>query len=484
MGTQFQDPGKSSKGTVEIGPAHLHPPASLAAPVPPEKPLSLFELMRVSRENGVAGIPAAAYREPIYELKHALGRMFIISDPAGVKRVLVDNVSNYPKEQQGSQIMGAAFGEGLLTTDGEKWRKHRRIMAPSFDHRSVAACAPAIVETTSRFIGKWENLAPNSVIDIESEMTELTLQIISRTMFSSDSNGICDLVGNTLRDGTEAMAFGLLDAVPVIGPWRINRKMEHIHSIFSALDASIFKLIEARAVDKAQSEKARPIDLLGRLVAARDLESGAGMTTREIRDEVVIIFIAGHATTAVAMTFVWYLLSKHPWAEAKLHQELAAVLGGRPPKYEDLEHLPYTRQVIQEAIRLYPPAPSLEVRKLVANDVLCGRHIPKGAQVSVVPWILHRHQTLWDQPNRFEPDRFSPENSAGRDRFAWLPFGGGPRICIGAALALTEASLILATIAQRFRLGYVEDQQITLKARITLGTRDGIKLTVEPRRLH
>ncbi|MGD0438083.1 MAG: cytochrome P450, partial [Bryobacteraceae bacterium] len=199
--------------------------------------------------------------------------------------------------------------------------------------------------------------------------------------------------------------------------------------------------------------------------------------------EVVIIFIAGHATTAVAMTFVWYLLSKHPWAEAKLHHELAAVLEGRPPKYEDLERLPYTRQVIQEALRLYPPAPSLETRKLVADDVVCGRPIPKGAQVAIMPWILHRHQTLWDEPNRFEPDRFSPENSAGRDRFAWLPFGGGPRICIGAALALTEASLILATIAQRFRLGYVENQQIALKARITLRTRDGIKLTVQPRRL-
>jgi cytochrome P450 len=460
-----------------------HPPASLAAPVPPEKPLSLFELMRVSRENGVAGIPAAAYQEPIYELKSALGGMFIVSDPAGVKRVLIDNVSNYPKEPQGSQIMRAAFGEGLLTSEGEKWRKHRRIMAPSFDHRSIAACAPAMVETTTRFIEKWEDLPPHTVIDIESEMTELTLRIISRTMFSSDSNGICDLVGNTLREGTEAMTFGLLDALPLIGPWRIARKMEHIHSIFSALDASIFKLIEARASDHAGSEKAGPIDLLGRLVAARDLESGAGLTTREVRDEVVIIFIAGHATTAVAMTFVWYLLSKHPWAEAKLHHELAAVLEGRPPKYEDLERLPYTRQVIQEALRLYPPAPSLETRKLVADDVVCGRPMPKGAQVAIMPWILHRHQTLWDEPNRFEPDRFSPENSAGRDRFAWLPFGGGPRICIGAALALTEASLILATIAQRFRLGYVENQQIALKARITLRTRDGIKLTVQPRRL-
>ncbi len=458
--------------------ADIHLPAQLAGPVPPEKPLSLFKFMRVSRENGVAGIPAAAYRQPIFELKMALGRTFIISDPAGIKRVLLDNVANYPKEPEGSRILAAAFGEGLLTSSGEKWRKHRRIMAPSFDPRSIASYAPAMVETTTRFVDKWNDLPPNTVVDIDSEMSKLTLQIISRAMFSSDSNDICELVGKTLREGTEAMDFGLLDALPVIGPRRIARKMEHIHSIFSTLDASIGKLIEARA---AAPDKDGPVDLLGRLVAARDLESGVGMSTQEVRDEVVIIFIAGHATTAVAMTFVWYLLAKHPWAEAKLHQELAVVLGGRPPKYEDLEHLPYTRQVIQEALRLYPPAPGLEGRKSVAEDDVCGVPIPKGAHVTIMPWVLHRHETLWDEPNRFEPNRFSPENSVGRDRFAFLPFGAGPRICIGAALAMTEASLILATVAQRFKLGYVEDQQITLKARITLWPRDGIKLTVEPR---
>ncbi len=450
----------------------------LAGPVPPEKPLSLRKFMKLSQENSVAAIPAAAYREPVYEVKHAFGRAYVVSDPAGVKRVLLDNVANYPKEPQSSQIMAAAFGDGQLTSDGEKWRKHRRTMAPSFDFKSIVGYAPAMVETTTRFLDKWDRLGPNGVVDIDSEMTALALQIISRTMFSSDSDGICQLVGNTLRDGMDALSFGLLDILPVLGPWRMGRKLEHIRSIFSALDSSIAKLIEARA--KAP-DKTGQLDLLGRLVAARDLESGAGMTTSEVRDEVVIIFIAGHETTAVAMTFIWYLLSKHPEVEAKLHRELDTVLGGRPPKYEDLEHLPYLRQVIQEAMRLYPPVPGLGGRTLLADDVIGGRQLPKGSHILIMPWILHRHETLWNDPGRFDPDRFSPENSAGRDRFAWLPFGGGPRICIGAALAMTEASLILATIAQRFRLGFVEDQQITLKARITLRPRDGIKLRVEAR---
>jgi cytochrome P450 len=204
----------------------------------------------------------------------------------------------------------------------------------------------------------------------------------------------------------------------------------------------------------------------GRLVAARDLESGAAMTIREVRDEVVIIFhcrardyCRGHGLRLVSA--------------------LETSLGGGE---NFTRNLPYTRQVIQEAMRLYPPAPGLEARKAAADDVVCGHRIPKGTQAVIMPWVLHRHQTLWDEPDRFEPDRFSPENSARRDRFAWLPFGGGPRICIGAALALTEASLILATAAQRFRFGFVKDQQITLKARITLRPGDGIKLTVEPGR--
>lgn len=457
-----------------------HAPADLIGPIPPERPLPMFEFLRVSLENGIAGFPAAAYRQPIYELKNAFGRVFIVSDPAGVKRILLDNVANYPKEAGNSRILGAAFGDGLLTSEGEKWRKHRRIMAPSFDHRSLVSYAPPMVETTNRLVEKWSGLAADDVIDIDSEMTALTLKIISRTMFSSDSDGICDLVGSTLRDGFAAMDFSLWDVLPLIGPWLAGRKLKRIHTIFSALDASILRLIEERA---AAPDKAGPSDLLARLVAARDLESGAGLTTQEIRDEVVIIFVAGHETTAAAMTFVWYLLSKHPWAEAKLHQELAAVLGGRPPKFEDLERLPYTRQVIQEAMRLYPPVPGLTGRTAVADDVVCGYRIPKGANVAVMPWILHRHQTLWEQPDRFEPDRFSTENSAGRDRFAWLPFSAGPRICIGAALAMTEASLILATVAQRFRLHLIENQQIALKARITLRPRNGIKMTVERRTL-
>jgi len=454
------------------------PAPNLVTTVPPKKPLSLLKMMEVSRDNGMAAIPEAAYDQPVYELKSIFGSLYIVSDPAGVKRVLLDNVANYPKGKHDSRFLAAAFGDGLLTSDGDKWRRHRRIMAPSFDHRSIVAYAPAMVETTDRFIAKWNNLPDDAVVDIAAEMTALTLQLISRTMFSSDSDEMAELVGKTLAKGMGEMDFGLLDILPGIGPWRINRKLDYLRAIFSALDASIHKLIDQRA---NRPEDDAPKDLLARLVAARDIEGGAGMTVEEIRDEVVIIFIAGHETTAGAMTFVWYLLSKHPGVEEKLHRELDAALGGRAPTYDDLENLPYARQVIQETMRLYPSAPGLSGRKAVAEDMIGETRIPKGGDVMIAPWVVHRHRALWRDPERFDPERFSAENSAGRDRFAYMPFGGGPRICIGAALAMTEAQLILATIAQRYRPRFVEDQPLTLKARITIRPRDGMKMTLERR---
>ena len=457
-------------------------PPGLVTVVAPAKPLSLFEMMRVAQDNNLAIVPEAAYEQPVYEFKAGFGSAFVISDPGEIKRVLLDNVANYPKGAEESRILGAAFGDGLLTSDGDKWRKHRRIMAPSFDHRSIVAYAPPMVEATSRFLQRWDGMATGVVIDIEAEMTALTLDIISRTMFSADAEGMGALVDQTLTRGMAAMRFGLLDIVPVLGPWRMKRTLERIRKIFSALDSAIEALIKARAARSVDA----PVDLLARLVAAKDGpgkdgEGGGAMTAREVRDEVVIIFIAGHETTAGAMTFVWYLLSKHPEAEARLHAELDRVLGGRAPTYDDLENLPYARQVIQEAMRLYPPAPALAGRAAVAEDEIGGKRIPKGSQVIVMPWVIHRHRALWRDPDRFDPDRFSPENSAGRDRFAYMPFGGGPRICIGAALAMTEAHLILAAMAQRYAPRFVEDQDLSLRARITLAPRNGLKMTLRRR---
>lgn len=448
----------------------------LLGPLPPEKTPSILKAIRHGQDNPMAIIPHAAYRDPVWSSSSFFGNALLVSDPAGVKQVLLDKVANYPKADMEREILSAAFGEGLLSSDGEKWRSHRRIMAPSFDIRSLVSYVPAMAVIAEARANAWHT-AGSAEINIADEMTGLTLEVISRTMFSADASDLTAIVGDALKDGQDQFDFSILDMMPVIGRWHIGRMIKRVHETFSVLDDAMYPLIAARAKMAGDA----PRDLLDRLIAARDSETGIGMTDREVRDEVVIIFLAGHETTAVAMTFVWYLLSQHPDVEAKLHAELESVLGGRAPAHADLAKLPYARMVIEEAMRLYPPAPGLSARQAIADDEICGRKVKKGRMVLIFPWVLHRHEALWDDPLRFDPERFGPERSAGRPRFAYLPFGGGPRICIGAQLAMMEATIILATLAQKFRLRLVPAQDIELQARITLRPKDGIRMRLEPR---
>jgi cytochrome P450 len=219
---------------------------------------------------------------------------------------------------------------------------------------------------------------------------------------------------------------------------------------------------------------------LARLIAARDEQTGGGMSAQEVRDHVITIFMAGHETTAMAMTWTLYLLSQHPAEEAKLHAELEAVLGGRLPTSEDVSKLTYTRMVVEESMRIYPPVPSME-REALAEDTLGGRRVPKGSTVMISPWVLHRHKKLWENPGRFDPERFSAEKSAGRARFSYLPFGGGQRLCIGAAFATTEAMVLLATVAQRFQLRLKPGHKVEPQGLITLRARHGMQMLLTPR---
>jgi cytochrome P450 len=245
--------------------------------------------------------------------------------------------------------------------------------------------------------------------------------------------------------------------------------------VFAELDAVVARLIAEREAQPGGS------DLLSRLIAARDAETGIGMSAKEVRDQVVTIFVAGHETTAAAMAWIWYLLSQHPAEEALLHAELDTVLAGRAPSHEDLPRLPYTRMVIDEAMRLYPPAPGTSTRMALEADEICGVKIPKGAFVCVVPWITHRHKSLWDRPERFEPERFSKAASEGRPRFAYIPFGAGPRVCIGASLATTEMVLVLASLAQRYRLTLAPGHQVEIHHQITMRPKGGLPMIVTRR---
>lgn len=444
---------------------------------PPLKPASFLKTLRASKGNAFEVIPLRAYEQPVYLATSVFGNVLMVNDPEGVRRVLLDNVANYPKNGLEIEFFSAMFGEGLLSAPHAKWRTHRKVMAPSFGTRTVESYAPAMVETTVAFARNWDALPEAAEMDIAEEMKALTLKIICRTMFSTDADELAMLSRGALDFAQSSMVFGLLDVLPVIGARRVRRKIEEIRAHFQGMDAAIYRLISER--EKIRNEA--PRDFLTRLVAAKDPDDGVGLNAAEVRDEVITIFMAGYETTAVSMTWVWYLLSQHPLEEAKLHAELDAVLAGRAPTVEDLPNLPYTRMVIEEAMRVYPPAPGISMRQAQAVDEVCGFKVTPGLQIMIAPWVLHRHRRLWDNPERFDPTRFNKESSEKRPRFAYLPFGGGPRVCIGATLAMTEATLILAVLAQRFRLRLKEPQEIKLQTRITLRPKNGMITILERR---
>jgi cytochrome P450 len=307
-------------------------------------------------------------------------------------------------------------------------------------------------------------------------MMHVTLHIISRTMFSLDSDHMIDILERGAGRYQARMRPNILDFLGLPAWLAGMGRLTVADQALSEFDAEIDRLIKARSTYAENGRK----DLLSRLIAARDGETGVGMSAQEVRDQVITIFMAGHETTATAMTWTWYLLSQHRAEEAKLHAELQAVLGGRTPDSEDLARLTYTRMVIEESMRLYPPVHTI-AREALADDTLAGRAVPKGSAILIAPWVLHRHRQLWQDPGRFDPERFAPEQAAARPRFAYLPFGGGRRICIGAAFAMAEATLLLATIGQRCRLRLMPGYPVEPQGLITLRARHGMKMVISQR---
>jgi cytochrome P450 len=449
-----------------------------AVPRPPQQRLSLLATLRTLFDNSIAAFPEEAYDAFVLPGRILTLRSVTINDPDGVKHVLLDNAANYAKTSLTRKLIEPLLGKGILTSEGAVWRRQRRIMSPAFDHRSILSYTPVVTEEAEETARRWA-MRGSSDIDIGTEMMRTTFAIISRTMFSTDSRSLADTLASAL---TRSQAGGVLRFTDLLGlpdwlpfPWR--RRASMTRRAMAGFDAAVAELISKRT----SARDGAPKDLLKRLIEARDEETGGGMTAEEVRDQVVTIFFAGHETTSLALTWTWYLLSQCPAAEAKLHGELDAVLAGRTPRHEDLAALPYTRMVIEEAMRLYPPAHTL-VREALADDEVAGHPVRKGSMAVIVPWVIHRHRRLWERPQHFEPERFSPERSAGRPRFAYIPFGAGPRVCIGAAFAMAEAMLILATLGQCCRLRLAPGQIVEPRALLTLRPRHGMKMIVEARR--
>jgi cytochrome P450 len=297
-------------------------------------------------------------------------------------------------------------------------------------------------------------------------------------MFAADSDSIVAIIREGSSRYQDVMMVGLVEFIPAIGRLWSACKGARGRAIMRDFNRAMFALIDARMNRQDVSENP---DLLDRLIPSRDDVSGTRMGAREIRDQVLTIFVAGHETTALSLMWTWYLLAMHPEQEARMHAELDAVLGGREPAWPDVARLTYTRMILQESMRLYPAVHTLAFRHALADDEVCGMKVPKGSLVTIIPWLIHRHRDYWVNADRFEPERFTPEAIAKRDRLAYIPFGFGPRICIGASFAMTEAVLALATIAQRFRLRVAPGCRVEPQAVFTLRAKNGMHMQLDQR---
>jgi len=400
--------------------------------------------------------------------------IYLVSHPDQIKHILQDNNQNYLKGFS-YQILKPVLGQGLLTNEGESWLTQRRLAQPAFHRQRIARMSGLMVDSSERMLRRWaQRPRPDQPVDILGEMTRLTLEIVSRTLLGSDVGEATDRVALAVRELQAHVNYRATHLFSLGERWPTprNRRFQRWLSI---LDSIVYEIIERHRSGEGDSD-----DLLSMLLQARDEGSGEGMSDRQLRDEVMTIFLAGHETTANALTWTWYLLSQHPEQEALLHAELDRVLGDRAPQYLDLAALPYGRMVLEESMRLYPPAWAVG-RFAIGDDDLGAYHLPAKSQVIMSPYVTHRHPDFWDEPERFDPGRFTPQRSAGRPRFAYFPFGGGPRMCIGADFAMIEAQLVLAATAQRYRLRLNEGHRVEPEALVTLRPKHGMMVRLEPR---
>lgn len=396
---------------------------------------------------------------------------YLLRRPEDVKHVLQENHRNYRKSSS-YDVIRLVVGEGLLTSEGEHWKRQRRLAQPSFHKQRIAHFSRAMAEEAEAMLARWEH-APAGGLDIAAEMRRVTLAVVGRTLFSSDVGRYADAVSRGLEGALDYVDHRLND---VYKPpmWLPTRPQRRFREALALLDRVTAEVIASRRGREEEFE-----DLLSMLMLAEDDESGGRMSERQVRDEVMTFLLAGHETSANALAWSLYLLSTHSLERDRLEREVESALGGRAPSIDDLSQLPFTRMVIEEALRLYPPVWMIE-RHALGPDVLGGFSIPAGSAVVTSPYLIHRSPAVWESPTEFHPSRFSPEAVASRPGFAYFPFGGGPRQCIGNQFALVETQLILAMIAQRFRVDLAPGARPAPEPKVTLRPA-GLRMTVRAR---
>ena len=404
-------------------------------------------------------------------------RGYLITNPSDIRHVLQDNARNYQKSPL-YQKLRTSLGDGLLTSEGAFWLRQRRIAQPAFHRQRIEALAGVMADAAADTAAHWETIAtqrsPQRLpVEIGNEMMRLTRTVVLRALLGGDLGPYAATIDAAWATINQQIAesfwsFGIADKFP-------TPKKRHFYAARAVLHGAVDHLIQERRRQSSGSA-----DLLSMLIEARDEETGESMTDLQIRVEVTTFLLAGQETTALALTWLWYLLSQHEQARRRLVEELDGVVGGRSAVFADLANLPYTRMVVEETMRLYPPAWGFS-RQALAGDGVGGYELPGGWLAFVIPYVLHRLPAYWEDAEQFAPERFSPGRSADRPKFVYIPFGAGPRQCIGNHFAMIEMLLVVATLAQRFSLRLVPGHRVEPQAMITLRPRFGMPMYIERR---
>jgi cytochrome P450 len=415
---------------------------------PPGEPLSLFQTIRAARRNVLELIPDLAYRQPIVSGRMG-ARWHMVQDPASLRRIFLDNVDNYPKSEVMVRMLRPAVGESLFTSEGDEWRWQRRAVAPVFAQRNVVALAPMMTATARRAVERLE--ASGGQAELVSEMLSATFDVICEVALSGREHFDAEAYGEAIiRYFETAGRASLLDFLRV--PNWIPRP-----GALLSLGAvrTMHRMVASAITARREESRGRADDLLDHMLTAEDPITGRRMSPTDLLHNMQFFIVAGHETTALALSWSLLLLALNPQMQERARSQARDVLNGGPAEAGHLEAMPYVRQVLEEAMRLYPPVGML-ARNVRERDELGGREILPNDTVFLPIYALHRHLMWWRDPDGFDPDRFAPEEAGGRDRYQYLPFGAGPRVCVGANFAMMQAQIILATLLARFRFEHVD----------------------------
>lgn len=396
---------------------------------------------------------------------------YFLYHPDAIEYILSTNARNFIKSMSvRSNFFQRLIGNGLLTSEGDFWRRQRRLAQPAFHRQRISTYGDVMVEYTARMIAVWRK---GETRDVHRDMMRLTLEIVAKTLFNADVSGDADLIGKTLAEIVKPFAS------QATLKWILDNRLptpahRRFHKLAQQIDEVVFRIIAERR-NSGRDEG----DLLSMLLQAQD-EDGSQMTDRQLRDEVMTLFLAGHETTALTLSWAWYLLGRHPEIEAQFHDELDAILDNKLPTVADLARLKYTEAIAKESMRLYPPAYGIG-RQNIEECEIGGYRVPAGTQVFAFPWATHRDPRFFDDPDVFNPNRWTEEFSSRLPKYAYFPFGGGPRVCIGNYFAMMEIVLVMATIGQKLRLKLVDDSPVEILPAMSLRPCAGIPVVIENR---